>query len=107
MHVHLCHEQGREQFCQLRRDFLQLDHYHLANPESYIVLAENVFYGFRIADYDPGDGRVGRLGDAERDDVSVAGAEQLHDIQHRADFVGQEDGELLYERAADLGRGLR
>ena len=106
MHVYLRHEERREQFRKFGR--------HSCNSTTTISqipkatrVRENLFHRLGIADHDAGNGRVGRLGNAERHDMGVAGAEQLYDIQHRANFVGQEDGELLYQRAADLGSGLR
>jgi hypothetical protein len=35
------------------------------------------------------------------------GLEKLHYVQHRADFVRQKNGELLNERSAYFGSGLR
>jgi hypothetical protein len=38
MHIDLCHDQCREQFYQLRRHFFHLNHHHLADAETNVVL---------------------------------------------------------------------
>ena len=61
MHVHLSHEQRREQFHQLGRDLSHFYHDHFANAESHVVFSEQLFHPFRVAHYNPCDGGVGGL----------------------------------------------
>jgi hypothetical protein len=42
------------------------------------------------------DGGVGRVEDAERDDMDVRLREDLHDVEQPADLVFHEDGKLLH-----------
>src|SRR2546423_3909712 len=43
MHIHLGHQQRRQEFRQLRRHLAQLHHYHRADAVSDIVLLEQFF----------------------------------------------------------------
>ena len=47
------------------------------------------------------------LGDAEGDNVGVAGGEQLHDLEHRADLVWEENGERWRQREEEGKRGRK
>jgi len=61
----------------------------------------------RIARDDPRNGRVGRFRYAERDDMRVVCAKQLHNFQHRPHLVRQKNRKLLYQRPFQLGTRLR
>jgi hypothetical protein len=68
--------------------------------------AKEILHLLGIAHHDPGDGGVGRFRDAQGDDVSVMSVEELHHIEHRADFVREKNGELFDEGSVNFRGGL-
>ena len=53
VHIHLCHQESREQFRQLISDFHHLDNHHVANAEGDVAFGEKFFDELRIADDQP------------------------------------------------------
>ena len=60
-----------------------------------VVLPKQFFHTRRIAHNDASNRRVGRLGNAHRDNVTLMRVQQLHDIEHGANFVRQKNGKLF------------
>jgi len=102
MHVHFRHQKRRQKFGQLGRHLTQLHHDHRANPEGDIVPAKKFLHLLGIAHNDSRDGGICRFRDAERHDMSIMRMQQLHHVQHRADFVGEKDRELFDERSVNF-----
>jgi len=107
MDIDLGHDERCEQFYQLCCHLSHFNHHHLADAESNIVFSEQFFHALWVARDDPRNRRVSGLRYAESDNVTILPATQLHDIQHRPDFVRQKNGELLHQRPFQLGTRLR
>ena len=66
---------------------LQFDDHHFTDTKGDIVFTKKILHPVGIAHDNASDRGIGRFRDAERHDIDVMGIEQLHDLEHGADFV--------------------